>query len=713
MAGGSGGASGNPRNTTFPFIACGGRGGGGGGALALIGLSIENLRITANGADGSGSGTQNSRRGGSGSGGGICLAAPAVLSNVQAQAIGGGQNAPTGKGGDGRIRCDAPAFNALNSQPSAYQGPTVDTISVATGEFTLQGSGAPGKTILLFAKPSNGVWQLVDSTTVAANARWQYRVRPPANAEYLYLAAAQREQPIPTTRYTARPAAVFSHSSGRRVRILSSPLQVNPATLDMGRISCADGQVRLDSFTIRNPGTLQVSITSASVQNPATGFRIVRPQPVQAILGAGQALTVVVEYRLQPNRYGVQHDTIVVRGISDTVLVRVPVRIVVDSAGIIILAPDSAKSISAIDFAQTCRGIAKERTFIIRLVGTAPTQLIRIATGTSDFTVEQPSKTALAPGDTVFIRLRALPPDTGNYFDTLTIESVLCNQVLHIPLRVQGISSELIGVGDNRNGVVDFGSIRVGRRSTRRIGVFNTSTLDTSIVLFSHQPALPFSWRLFPATTPYPAPIPMRDTLHIDVEFTPTALGIFRDSLVVISQQHGATCPDTVRFILVGQGTLSAIVPSKTLVDFGTIACGFRRDTIWLKNTGNTEATVTFPAVIAGSDAAYFRLVEQPQGDVELRAGDSVRIIIEARIIPQNADGIKTAKLQCTVRDDSVRTLEIPLQLFQQALILEFTPQPYILYDVPINFTSQSQPPLTVRNLSSVEACIADIRLSR
>ena len=714
LAGGSGGASGNPRNTSFPFSACGGRGGGGGGAIGInANTLIEHLTVTANGADGSGSGTTTSRRGGSGSGGGICLVSPLGISDVTVIAVGGGQSAPSGKGGNGRVRYDAPTATGFSAQPSPYRGPTLDTVSIAQGVIPLSGSGSPGKTIVLFVKPARGAWRIVDSTVVGANARWQYQLTPPPGTDFLYIIAAQREQQR-SDRFAARPALVFSPASGRIVRILSEPLRVRPMSVDMGSISCAQGETKRDSIAIVNPGTEERSVTDAFFLSGTNGFRIVRPQPPTARIPAGDSVAFVIEYRIQTGRYGTQEDTLVlIGGAPPAPFALVPVRIRVDSAGIVLTPTTDTRAISAIDFAETCRSTSKELTHALRLVGTTPATIRRILTNTRYFVSSTLRATALAVGDTLHLRLRATPPDTGDYYDTLTIEIDLCNQTLRIPLHVRGLASQIIGIGDDGRGTVDFGSVRIGTSRTIRLGIINPSTSDSVILRPPQQPRSPYSWQTVPPGLPFPRSLRVRDTLWVDVTFTPTAMGIARDSIVFIAEQFGVTCTDTFHFTLVGVGTLSSVVPSKSLLDFGVVACGVRRDTLWLINTGNTEATIDFPATIIGSDSSYFRIIEQPPaGTSTLSPGDSLRIIIEVRIDPQMNEGIKTAVLIVNVRD-ATEPLQIPLQVQQQALALEFSPLPYILVDVPINFTSQSQPPLTVRNLSSIDACIKDIRTTR
>ncbi len=567
--------------------------------------------------------------------------------------------------------------------------------------------------MLLFAKAERDIWRLIDSVVVGANARWQYSLPTPGGGNYLYIAAAQREQQI-SSRYSARPALVLSHASARIVRILSAPLQVHPTPLDMGRVSCAEGTSKLDSVIVVNPGNQPGSITDGYFLDPSSGFRVVRPQPVSATIPAGDSSAIVIEYRIQAGRFGIQSDTLVlVGGTPSAVIARVPVRIRVDSAGVIVTATGDSRAISAIDFAETCRGTTKKLTFALRLVGTTAATVQRIATGSTLFSVTPPTKFTLNPGDTIHLRLQAIPPDVGDYFDTLTISVDLCNQTLKLPLRVRGVASRIVSIGDDGRGNVDFGNVRVGATRTIRVGVLNPSTSDSVIVLPTYQPQQPYSWQTVPPRLSFPRAIQAGDTLWIDITFAPIAMGIARDSLIVTTAQFGATCPDTLRLLLVGQGTLSAVVPRKAMIDFGVVSCGAQRDTLWLLNTGNSDATVEFPATISGSDATYFRIVEQPlSGLYALRPGDSVRLIVEVRIDPQNNDGIKTATLELSVRDVA-EPLRISLQVQQQALVLEFSPEPYVLVDVPVNFTSQSQPPLTVRNLSSLEACIADIRVTR
>ncbi|HYF03019.1 MAG TPA: hypothetical protein VEC36_06565, partial [Patescibacteria group bacterium] len=98
IAGGSGGASGNPQG----LAVCSGGGGGGGGAIQIFGKSLSGISLSANG--GNGGSASNNRDGGSGSGGYIGAQAKLSLLNIVASANGGTGVNP---GGAGRIRRDA------------------------------------------------------------------------------------------------------------------------------------------------------------------------------------------------------------------------------------------------------------------------------------------------------------------------------------------------------------------------------------------------------------------------------------------------------------------------------------------------------------------------------------------------------------------------------------------------------------------------------
>lgn len=127
IAGGSGGGGGNPVGN------CGGSGGGGGGAVNVYSLSIENMRLKADGADGQQlrSGDNGSWDGGAGSGGYVGVQCRSKIDNVFISVQGGRQNREQNLG-YGRIRFDTPRKNF-----TGFLTPTTDRVPLAA--YTHQG----------------------------------------------------------------------------------------------------------------------------------------------------------------------------------------------------------------------------------------------------------------------------------------------------------------------------------------------------------------------------------------------------------------------------------------------------------------------------------------------------------------------------------------------------------------------------------------------
>jgi hypothetical protein len=158
LAGGSGGASGNPQGGGD----CAGSGGAGGGAIRLYAeLEINTVYIPANGAAGQG----GDPAGGSGSGGGVDITTKKLLQ--AASNVSGGSFSPTNFGGVGRISWAAetiaipPANAFLPTIASVFQSMTTDTNRLVSRSFNLKGTRNQSKDVRVFLKPENGEWEEV------------------------------------------------------------------------------------------------------------------------------------------------------------------------------------------------------------------------------------------------------------------------------------------------------------------------------------------------------------------------------------------------------------------------------------------------------------------------------------------------------------------------------------------------------------------------
>jgi hypothetical protein len=166
LMGGSGGGGGNPMG------GVGGSGGGGGGAINLYGLSIEDMTLKAEGANGA---DRPNIKGGAGSGGYVGVQCRTRINNVFVNVQGGKQNREQNLG-YGRIRFDTPRrnFTGLLTPPSnqvkfeffTHQGFLSDTLSLAPSPITrpvtvrgfYQGESAEETNLRTYRRSLTGLW---------------------------------------------------------------------------------------------------------------------------------------------------------------------------------------------------------------------------------------------------------------------------------------------------------------------------------------------------------------------------------------------------------------------------------------------------------------------------------------------------------------------------------------------------------------------------
>lgn len=163
IAGGSGGASGNPQG----IGAKSGNGGGGGGAIRIYAKTMKNIYVLANGANGE-SGSGNSH-GGGGSGGSISLFSKILAENIQVQNIGGNTgSSKTDKGGFGRLRLDLLRSDNIiidadvrKEGEAMYFGFTSDTSNLVARKCLISGTkGKDDKLLFYYKGHSEQNWKI-------------------------------------------------------------------------------------------------------------------------------------------------------------------------------------------------------------------------------------------------------------------------------------------------------------------------------------------------------------------------------------------------------------------------------------------------------------------------------------------------------------------------------------------------------------------------
>ncbi|MCX7879942.1 MAG: choice-of-anchor D domain-containing protein [Ignavibacteria bacterium] len=289
IAGGSGGASGNPSG----FNVCAGSGGGGGGAIRIFARNIENLSVLANGASG---GQSSYGAGGGGSGGSISICAKLVAQNLSLSANGG-----TG-GGRGYFRLDAPSIANVSfshTNPSAFVGVSTDTVSVVKRNFTINGGKNPNSdSVLVFVKSQKGDWVLdtIVSGFIGSN-NWNVKLSLPDTSRVFYLCAIQDFNYYFVDTFKYQPRYLFSQSATNILRRQLQGICSGTDKLKKFILDCP-GNVYLDSGYIKNIGDGELRVFfSRSRFKKNLGFELVSPRS-DVVLQPNDSIKFLVKYTL-------------------------------------------------------------------------------------------------------------------------------------------------------------------------------------------------------------------------------------------------------------------------------------------------------------------------------------------------------------------------------------------------------------------------------
>ena len=304
VAGGSGGASGNPN---FPD-AYSGNGGGGGGAMTIFGYEISNLHFLSKGANGGNpaGGIGNVSFGGSGSGGAVNILSKGLISNVDVNVSGGITNSQLGSAG--RIRFDGftPIGNPIVFGPtdaSTYKGLSTDTSQFVKRTFPFSGTQAfPGKSITsnFYITKFDQDWVELSGMnfTDPPNGQWNGIITFPDNRPYLCLVAMQ-EVPNPKSgEYEREPVKVMSQAAANLFILDLNPILVADSADSNMAITCI-GYERFIETEIKNDdlagGNLQFNLSNNNWIFGNNGFEIVSPLG-DIDLAPGQSIILKVRY---------------------------------------------------------------------------------------------------------------------------------------------------------------------------------------------------------------------------------------------------------------------------------------------------------------------------------------------------------------------------------------------------------------------------------
>ena len=301
IAGGSGGATGNPR-AGFGSITCSGYGGGAGGAISLQANSISNIIIEAKGA----SGEDNDPYGGGGSGGYIGCGARSSITMLNGVTSGGLGNT---YGGEGRFRFEAPIYpqgnpNAFpianqNGQES-YRGVTIEYASQVKRNPGFQLGFSGGDSVRFYLKSNTGRWQQFDVQQIPTNSGLLSIPFDDVNTfpdSLYYLMAVQSNSRFTTiNEYLHEPVAIISQSAGNILHIPTFPIIASDTNIRiLQSVICKDDTI-WQNILIRNTGSGILTIDSMKFKGINPGFSITKPTVFPVIVRSGDSINVTVAF---------------------------------------------------------------------------------------------------------------------------------------------------------------------------------------------------------------------------------------------------------------------------------------------------------------------------------------------------------------------------------------------------------------------------------
>ncbi|MBU3741448.1 MAG: choice-of-anchor D domain-containing protein [Candidatus Kapabacteria bacterium] len=613
LAGGSGGASGNPSVPGEESMA----GGGGGGAISIHAQRLTSFTVYSNGA----AGTRNAGIGGGcGSGGGIIMGTRldnAKAGFVSAQASGGDDGSIQSYGGYGRTRYDA----RTTVGSSSYVGPMTDTMTNALRKHLVTGSGN-GQDEQIWIKPERGGW--IKGPIGTGQPTWSALVDFIGTDTLYYVAVVQRVPSPVTSQHATDPQWVLSQSAWNIVRIYRPPLIQTASALVMGQYRCPNA-VRRDTLWVYNRGESPLAVTDAQFTG-APGFRMGVPKVFPDTVPPFDSSAYIVEFVPQPGQFGAQASVLtLINNDPDGVRAATRVNISIDAQRIILEATFRGSVRDTVDLGTICAGTPITDVLRLRNTGTVGGIVTNVRSANPNVLhATSPLPALLNINTPTDITVVANACVIGDTVMPLLIDLDGCDEPDTLWLRFTGVLSRMTAVGS-----AQFGHVSVGTRPRTTIFLRNDGSHP---VTYSSMPTLSAPFNIVQATPGLPATIQPGSSFVITVEFAPTATGEQAQTVAIVSAAAPSLCVDSTSLVVSGFGSSTPLQATPTSLSFyQTRRCGTGRDSVTVRNAGTAVVTIKYPAFINGPDEQAFTLVREPLDDLRLGPGDSFTYILEHR----------------------------------------------------------------------------------
>lgn len=671
VAGGSGGASGNPQ-AVFPFPDCSGVGGGGGGAIKIFAYQISEVHLSAKGADGS----NEVPEGGSGSGGSITMQAKTALNNVSTDFVGGGlgnNNVPDG--GEGRVRYDAETITQVPIGSSVFRGLRTDRIDVVPRTFLYKGISGNTYTRVFF-KPEGKSWREYNDMPSGSPDAWTVTIDLKDRNAYperiFFLVATQIIAGNVQSGFTSEPVRIMSQAAADIAQLREAPIAIVDDTIRLKSILCP-GDNQPKQGRIWNEGGEELKINNTYFRKGNQGFSFVVDKLKIAPNDTGR-VTFTWQLPTGSTQLDFEDELIIETNDPDPTRSIVYMKVFIHRDTIDIRIVDNQVSnteITTVNLGTSCIGAPVKKTVYFKNRSSVDINLVQVfIEDASNFSINYTIPSPFKPDMIMPIEIIFMAKSKGQLQTRLIIKTNECNRENVLSIDANGIETQL-----EFSGTGQFNDVRVGETAQLTVVLTNKGSAEASLPPSFFPVNTPF--RIVSTTPQLPTVLLPLQQLFVTIEYSP--LSETKDSAVlgISSLLTSSSCVDTAKLLIAGKSYRSNITTSKSSIDYGMVNhCDNKDDTLYLYNRGGNDIRFDSIAIISGTNPNAFVITEQPPIPSTVKSGDSVRYIIRYNSDEAEND-LNTAILIIYTNDKDFSTITRPISVVRERMKLNIPP--YIL----------------------------------
>lgn len=624
LAGGSGGASGDPQSG----YNCSGSGGGGGGAICFYSKKIFNVNLSALG----GIGPSNYGDGGGGSGGLIVFQTKLSTNSINLDVTGGKSGVTFDAGSYGRMRVDAPGTFPGKTPAAAniYQGISSDTSSWVFRNDTITGSYQSGRNLRFFLKTeSNTNWTEIFGVKTVGSS-WQLPITF-SKPDSLFFFVVIQDVPNPsTTAYLMEPAYIMSQAAANLLRINKIPQITGDSVISFHVINCVGKSYQDTAYFLNNgEANLQLNLNAATFKYGNRGFSL-SPNSQKIIL-PGSKDSIYISYTYQAGQRGTIRDTLIIPHndiYSNHYPWKIALEAIIDSIALEKWNIELTQKLNSLNMGNICLLSTKDTTIAIKNVSKDSTITIKtITTSNSSLTASLLGGAEMIPNDTAKVKLSFFGSsrtflsgyvyftiaECPSFKDSILVTIIVVNGRLQIP------------------DTLDLGKVCVGNSKDSSFSLKNINVFDIDLDNPQLNDKINFSFNLNGSSH-----LKSNESTRVNVRFIANSEGKFITKLYFSMSQ----CPGfNDSTYLVGTGVTAGLkfVGNANFKDTRVS----ETDTLTLKlvNNGDGDAYIQTPYILQSP----FRVLDYtPPLPVTLKKNDTLMVRVEFRptFPPKTSDTI-------------------------------------------------------------------------